>query len=136
MNKFDFSARKAQLNAIVKAAEGIKDRKSKERKAAARATRKLSQIAVFEEMLALMPKDAKLTEDTQEYIKSLTVEYTPGTQLEIQAGDSLIELLEEYKDVKDLYKKILKWCEKNDCHIDGVTITKNEQKTEDRTEKK
>lgn len=125
MSKFDFSARVAQLRAVVKAAEGIKDRKSKERKAAARATRKLAQIAVFEEMLSLLPKDAKLTEDTESYIIGLTVEYTPGTQLEIQPGDSLIELLEEYKDVKDLYKKILKWCEKNDCHIDGTEIKEN-----------
>ena len=124
MNKFDFSARVAQLGAIVKAAEGIKDRKSKERKAAARATRKLQQIAVFEELSAKVDFST-LSEAAQEYIVGLTVEYTPGVQLDIQPGDSLIELLEEYKDVKDLYKKILKWCEKNDCHIDGVNIVEN-----------
>ena len=124
MNKFDFSARVAQLNAVVKAAEGIKDRKSKERKAAARATRKLAQIAVFEELSAKVDFST-LSEATQEYIVGLTVEYTPGVQLDIQPGDSLIELLEEYKDVKDLYKKILKWCEKNNCRIDGVNIVEN-----------
>ena len=124
MNKFDFSARVAQLNAVVKAAEGIKDRKSKERKAAARAARKLAQIAVFEELSAKVDFNT-LSEATQEYIVGLTVEYTPGVQLDIQPGDSLIELLEEYKDVKDLYKKILKWCEKNNCRIDGVNIVEN-----------
>ena len=124
MNKFDFSARVAQLDAVVKAAEGIKDRKSKERKAAARATRKLAQIAVFEELSAKVDFNT-LSEATQEYIVGLTVEYTPGVQLDIQPGDSLIELLEEYKDVKDLYKKILKWCEKNNCRIDGVNIVEN-----------
>lgn len=125
MSKFDFSARVAQLKAVVKAAEGIKDRKSAERKAAARATRKLTQISVMQELLGLIPTDAQLSEATTEYIKSLTVEYTPGVQLDIQPGDSLIELLEEYKEVKDLYKKILKWCEKNNCRIDGVNIVEN-----------
>lgn len=121
MNKFDFSARKAQLDAIVNEAKGIKDRKDAKRKAAARATRKLQQIAVFEELLGMVDV-AKLSEKTQEYINGLTVEYKPGVQLDIQIGDSLVDLLEEYKDVRDLYKKILKWCEQNNAKIDGVNI--------------
>lgn len=121
MNKFDFSARKAQLVAVVKAAEGIKDRKDAKRKAAARAARKLHQIAVFEELSAKVDFDT-LSKDTQEYILGLTVEYTPGVQLDIQIGDSLVDLLEEYKDVRDLYKKILKWCDQNNAKIDGVNI--------------
>ena len=124
MSKFDFSARVAQLKAAVKAAEGITDRKSAERKAAARAQRKLNQIAVMQELLASLKPDTKLSEKTAEYINSLTVEYKPGVQLDIQIGDSLVDLLEEYKEVRDLYKKILKWCEQNDAKIDGVKIVK------------
>lgn len=117
----NFDARKVQLQAVVKAAEGIKDRKSTERKAAARAQRKLRQIAVFEELLDGF-NVAELSDDSYEYIQSLTEEYTPGTKLDIQIGDNLMELLEEYKDVKDLYKKILKWCDKNGAQIKGTEI--------------
>lgn len=124
MAKFDFSARRAQLDAIVKVAEGIKDRKSTERKAAARAQRKLRQISAIEELLKNLVKDAKLSEDTQDYISTLTEEYTPGTSIDVQEGDNLIELLEEYKDVKDLYKKILKQCEKKGLQIKGTEIVK------------
>lgn len=122
MSKFNFSARVAQLDAIVKEAKGIKDRKDAKRKAAARAARKLQQIAVFQELLKLIPADAKLSDKAAEYINSLTVEYKPGVQLDIQIGDSLVDLLKEYKDVRDLYKKILKWCDQNNAKIDGVNI--------------
>lgn len=122
--KFDFSARKAQLEAIIKSAEGIKDRKSTERKAAARASRKLRQISAIEELLKNLAEGSKLSEDTTEYISTLTEEYTPGTSIDVQEGDNLIELLEEYKDVKDLYKKILKQCEKKGLQIKGTEIIK------------
>lgn len=122
--KFDFSARKAQLEAIVKSAEGIKDRKSAERKAAARASRKLRQISAIEELLKNLADGSKLSEDTTEYISTLTEEYTPGTSIDVQEGDNLIELLEKYKDVKDLYKTILKQCEKKGLQIKGTEIVK------------
>lgn len=120
---FDFKGRMAQLNEIVEAAVGNTDRKSPERKAAARAQRKLKQLEAFEELLRLIPKDAELSEDTSDYINSLTTEYSAST-IDVQEGDSLIELLEEYKDVRDLYKKILKQCERKGLQIKGTEIVK------------
>lgn len=120
---FDFKGRMAQLNVIVEAAVGNTDRKSPERKAAARAQRKLKQISAFEELLRLIPKDAELSEDTSDYINSLATGHSAST-IDVQEGDSLIELLEEYKDVRDLYKKILKQCERKGLQIKGTEIVK------------
>ena len=117
MNKFDFSARKAQLQAIVTIGEGSEDRKSPERKASARAQRKLKLISVVEELLANVKPDTKLSEETMEYLKGLSEVHAGGVKLEIEIGDNLWDLLQRYRDVKDLYKKILKWCDENNAQI-------------------
>lgn len=113
----NFETRLQQLEAIVNAAEGISDRKSPERKAAARAARRIKLIKLLEHI-----DPATLDDDEWETLQSYSVEYSPATKIDIQIGDDLIELLETYKDVKDLYKKILKWCDNNDAQISGTTI--------------
>lgn len=113
----NFETRLQQLEAIVNAAEGISDRKSPERKAAARAARRIKLIRLLEHI-----DPATLDDDEWETLQSYSVEYSPATKIDIQIGDDLIELLETYKDVKDLYKKILKWCDNNNAQIQGTKI--------------
>lgn len=113
----NFESRLQQLEAIVSAAQGISDRKSPERKAAARASRRIKLIKLLEHI-----DPATLNDDEWETLQSYSVEYSPATHLDIQLGDNLITLLDTYKDVKDLYKKILKWCEANNAQINGTVI--------------
>lgn len=56
--------------------------------------------------------------DTLVLITTLEAERTKGTIVKVQAGDVLSEVLEKYKDVKDLFKKLQAYCEKNSLVID------------------
>lgn len=56
--------------------------------------------------------------DTLVLITTLEAERTKGTIVKVQAGDVLSEVLERYKDVKDLFKKLQAYCEKNGLVID------------------
>lgn len=56
--------------------------------------------------------------DTLVLITTLESERTKGTIVKVQAGDILSEVLERYKDVKDLFKKLQAYCEKNSLTID------------------
>lgn len=66
----------------------------------------------------------KLDDVTQRFIQVMLGEYKPKQIITITAGDNLIELLEKYKDVKDLYKKILKRCEEQGLKLEGTKIVK------------
>lgn len=56
--------------------------------------------------------------DTLVLITTLESERTKGTIVKVQKGDVLSEVLERYKDVKDLFKKLQSYCEKNSLTID------------------
>lgn len=56
--------------------------------------------------------------DTLVLITTLESERTRGTIISVKKGDVLSEVLERYKDVKDLFKKLQSYCEKNNLVID------------------
>lgn len=56
--------------------------------------------------------------DTLVLITTLESERTRGTIVKVEKGDVLSEVLERYKDVKDLFKKLQHYCEKNSLVID------------------
>lgn len=111
------NVRVAQLEATIKEREdkGLKTGSQK---------RKLGIVNLVLEMQSLLPADAKLSAASSEVLERLLAEYTPGTHIEVKEGDNLAELLEANKDVKDLYKKILKSCEKQGLKLDGLKIVK------------
>ena len=111
--------RKQQLEAVL-AAVNKDDEKSV--KAAKRAQRKLNYILAFDELMQYVPEGTKLSETTKHVYEQLNALYTPGVQIEVSIGMTLVEFLEKNKDVKDCYKKLLKWCDKNGAKIDGMNI--------------
>lgn len=111
--------RKQQLEAVL-AAVNKDDEKSV--KAARRAQRKLNYIIAFDELMQYVPKGTELSKTTKAVYEQLNALYTPGVKIEVSIGMTLVEFLEKNKDVKDCYKKLLKWCDKNNARIDGMNI--------------
>ena len=93
--------------------------KSKER----RADRRQSWKKAMLEIKALLPKDAKLSEDAEHLIALLTGDPRALVTVGCRKGDKLMDLLQKYQDVKDCYGKLARFCEKNGLKIDMATAT-------------
>lgn len=67
-------------------------------------------------------KDVVLSEENMEYI----IQYTNNKRCNVvvSEGDDLLSLLEKYKDVKDIYGKIMKSCSEQNLKIEGNKIVK------------
>lgn len=111
--------RKQQLEAVLAA---VDEKNEKSVKAGRRAKRRLNYILAFDELMQYVPKGTELSETTKQVYEQLNALYTPGVQIEVSVGMTLVEFLEKNKDVKDCYKKLLKWCDKNSAKIDGMNI--------------
>lgn len=111
--------RKDQLQAVIDSADKNDEASVK---AARRAQRRLNYILAFDELMQYVPEDAKLSDNTKTLYESLNSLYTPGVRIEVAIGMSLMEFLEKNKDIKDCYKKLLKWCDSNNAKIDGTQI--------------
>lgn len=98
--------------------------KAKER----RADRRQNWKAAMLEIQSLLPKDAKLSEDAQHLIALLTGDPRALVTVSCVPGDKLMDLLQKYKDVKDCYGKLARYCEKNGMVIDMATATIKEAK--------
>ena len=66
----------------------------------------------------------KLTEDDMDtfvLITTLSTERVKPTQVVVNEGDMLLDLLKKYADVKKVYDKIMKACEAGDLKLDNNT---------------
>lgn len=116
-NKVSAQGRIAQLE------KQIADRAAEDKKTGSQ-ERKLRIVKLVVEMSEHLDKEYKLSDEGAKTLEGLLAEYTPGVHIEVKEGDNLIQLLEANKDVKNLYQKILKSCEKQGLKIDGVNIVK------------
>ena len=61
---------------------------------------------------------------TETYFKECAAGIKRAVVIEVHEGDDVMELLEKYDGVKDIYKKLKKACEDAGLMIDGPTIVK------------
>lgn len=76
--------------------------------------------------LLSMPGDEDVTfNDTiMKYFEECSAGIKRGTVIEVHEGDNALELLDKYKDVKDVWNKLKKACEDAGLKIEGSTIVK------------
>lgn len=67
-------------------------------------------------------EDIDLDEENINYILQYTT--NKHNSVIVNEGDDLLSLLEKYKDVKDVYNKIMKSCTEQNLKIDGNKIVK------------
>lgn len=87
-----------------------------------RNAKKLAMKNAINDLIANVDK-TKLDKNTLAWIDKFT-NSKPHNKLVVNVGDDLIELLNKYPNTKNLYGKILKWCESNGCKINGTKIEK------------
>ena len=68
--------------------------------------------------------DVRISYLTETYFKECAAGIKRAVVIEVHEGDNVMELLEKYDGVKDVYKKIKKACEDAGLMIDGSTIVK------------
>ena len=68
--------------------------------------------------------DVHISYLTETYFKECAAGIKRAVVIEVHEGDNVMELLEKYDGVKDVYKKIKKACEDAGLMIDGSTIVK------------
>lgn len=76
--------------------------------------------------LLAMPGDDDVTfNDTiMEYFEECSAGIKRGTVIEVHEGDNALELLDKYKDVKDIWNKLKKACDDAGLKIVGSDIVK------------
>lgn len=76
--------------------------------------------------LLSMPGDEDVTfNDTiMKYFEECSAGIKRAVVIEVHEGDDVMELLEKYDGVKDIYKKLKRACEDAGLMIDGPTIVK------------
>ena len=76
--------------------------------------------------LLSMPGDEDVTFNAtiMKYFEECAAGIKRAVVIEVHEGDNVMELLEKYDGVKDIYKKLKKACEDAGLIIDGPTIVK------------
>lgn len=59
-----------------------------------------------------------------EWIEGIINPRKAANKVVIKEGDDILVLLQQFPNTKNLYQKILKWCEANDCELKGSKIVK------------
>lgn len=68
--------------------------------------------------------EVHLTEEVQGYFSLLTMGDSNRVVIEVHEGDNVLELLDKYKDVKDVWNKIKKVCDTAGLKIVGSSVVK------------
>lgn len=68
--------------------------------------------------------DVHISYLTETYFKECAAGIKRAVVIEVHEGDNVMELLEKYDGIKDIYKKLKKACEDAGLRIDGPTIVK------------
>lgn len=89
--------------------------------------RDIKQLEVIKELLTIIGDKAEVSITTRDVLESLTTttsERRARYTIEVNEGDNVLELLEKYKDVKDIYNKIKNAAEKKGLKIAGTSVVK------------
>lgn len=93
-------------------------------------TSAIHTMKVVKALIEQLPADIKLDEQTEKWFTSmvtLTAERKAAVTVEVKEGDNIMQLMEEHKDTKDIYKKMMAAAEKAGLKADfakGVFVKK------------
>lgn len=79
---------------------------------------------IIQSLLAVCPQDITFNETIEQYFKECSAGVKRGTVIEVHEGDNALELLDKYKDVKDIWNKLKKACDDAGLKIEGSNIVK------------
>ena len=81
--------------------------------------------SIIQALLAMPGDDDVTFNDTiMEYFKECSAGIKRGTVIEVHEGDNALELLDKYKDVKDIWNKLKKACDDTGLKIVGSNVVK------------
>ena len=90
-----------------------------------KALKELKMTQFIKELLMYKyPDDTELYGSDEEFITNLFVARCNPIQIDVNEGDNVLELLDKYKDVKNIYQKIKEVCEKKGLVIKGSDIVR------------
>lgn len=69
-------------------------------------------------------KEIKINATLQDYFIELSQGGKRGTQIIVQEGDNVLQLLDKYKDIKDVWNKLKKACDESGLKIVGSDIVR------------
>lgn len=93
-------------------------------------TSAIHTMKVVKALIEQLPADIKLDEQTEKWFTSmvtLTAERKAAVTIEVKEGDNIMQLMEEHKDMKDIYKKMMASAEKAGLKADfakGIFVKK------------
>lgn len=93
-------------------------------------TSAIHTMKVVKALIEQLPTDIKLDEQIEKWFTSmvtLTAERKAAVTVEVKEGDNIMQLMEEHKDTKDIYKKMMAAAEKAGLKADfakGVFVKK------------
>jgi len=93
-------------------------------------TSAIHTMKVVKALIEQLPADIKLDEQIEKWFTSmvtLTAERKAAVTVEVKEGDNIMQLMEEHKDTKDIYKKMMAAAEKAGLKADfakGVFVKK------------
>lgn len=93
-------------------------------------TSAIHTMKVVKALIEQLPADIKLDEQTEKWFTSmvtLTAERKAAVTVEVKEGDNIMQLMEEHKDTKDIYKKMMAAAEKAGLKADfakGIFVKK------------
>lgn len=80
---------------------------------------------IIQALLAMPGDDDVVFNDTiMKYFEECAAGVKHGTVIEVHEGDNALELLDKYKDVKDIWNKIKKACDNAGLKIVGSDIVR------------
>ena len=95
-----------------------------------RRTSAIHTMKVVKALIEQLPADIKLDEQIEKWFTSmvtLTAERKAAVTVEVKDGDNIMQLMEEHKDTKDIYKKMMAAAEKAGLKADfakGIFVKK------------
>ena len=95
---------------------------SAQRRKDRRANWKAAALEIIDQLTAKQAYDT-LSDDAKHLLELLSGDPRALVTVSCHAGDKLMDLLQQYKDVKDCYGKLARFCEKNGLKIDMATAT-------------
>ena len=93
-------------------------------------TSAIHTMKVVKALIEQLPADIKLDEQIEKWFTSmvtLTAERKAAVTVEVKEGDNIMQLMEEHRDMKDIYKKMMASAEKAGLKADfakGVFVKK------------
>ena len=112
----------AKLKAAEMTKEQLNERhaKAKQRRATRRDAYKKGALDIIDK---LGDNYEQLSDEAKHLLTVLTGEYRPVQKVQCVAGDKLMDLLQRYATVKNVYAKLMKWCDEHQLKLDVKTAT-------------